>query len=101
MAKETTATTLKDYVRANSYARVPDEERQEEGWSSYKKGYEMRIVVKSQAEVRNLKRLLSEEKIKPGKPYRKAQQWVLPVYGKEAVTHLVKLKPRTNRPAIK
>ncbi len=93
--------TLKDYLRANSYARVPDEDRQDEGWSSYKKGYELRIVVKTQTDVKNVKRLLADAKIKPGKPYRKAQQWVLPVYGKESVSQLVKLKPRSSRPAIK
>jgi hypothetical protein len=98
MAKER---TLKEYIRENSYARVPDEDRQEEGWSSYKKGYEMRIVVKSQADVRNVKRLLTDVHIKAGKPYRKAQQWVLPVYGKDSVRQLVALKPRTSRPSLK
>ena len=86
--------TLADYIRANSYARVPDETRQEEGWSAYKKGYELRIVVKSQDELRQLRKLLQDASIKPGKAYRKAQQWVQPVYGKLAVKSLVALKAK-------
>ena len=90
----TTTPTLTQYLRANSYARVPDETRQEEGWSSYKKGYEMRIVVKSQDDLRKVRRLLQDASIKPGKAYRKAQQWVQPVYGKQAVNSLVALKAK-------
>ena len=33
-------TSLAEYVRANSYPRVPNETRQDEGWSAYKKGYD-------------------------------------------------------------
>ncbi len=86
--------TLTDYIRANSYARVPDETRQEEGWSAYKKGYELRIVVKTQDDLKHVRRLLQEANIKPGKAYRKAQQWVQPVYGKQAVNSLVALKTK-------
>lgn len=85
---------LVDYLRANSYARVPDETRQEEGWGSYKKGYELRIVVKSQDDVKKLRKLLQDSHIKPGKAYRKAQQWVQPVYGKQAVNQLTALKSK-------
>lgn len=86
--------TLADYVRANSYARVPDETRQEEGWTAYKKGYELRIVVKSSDDLKRVRRLLQDAHIKPGKAYRKAQQWVQPVYGKQAVNSLVALKTK-------
>lgn len=86
--------TLADYVRANSYARVPDETRQEEGWTAYKKGYELRIVVKSQEDLKRVRRLLQDARIKPGKAYRKAQQWVQPVYGKQPVNSLVALKSK-------
>jgi hypothetical protein len=92
MPKTATSPTLAQYVRENSYARLPDEARQEEGWSSYKKGYELRIVVKTQQDLRNVRRLLQDASFKPGKAYRKAQQWVVPVYGKEAVRSLNALK---------
>lgn len=85
---------LADYVRANSYARVPNTDRQDEGWTAYKKGYELRIVVKTQDDLKKLRRLLLEAGIQPGKAYRKAQQWVVPVYGKQAVNQLVALKSK-------
>ncbi len=86
--------TLSDYIRANSYARVPDETRQDEGWKEYKKGYELRIVVKTQEDLKRVRKLLQDARIKPGKAYRKAQQWVQPVYGKQAVNSLVALKTK-------
>lgn len=94
MATTVAAPTLAHYLRANSYARVPDETRQEEGWTSYKKGYELRIVVKTQDDLKKVRRLLLDAGIKPGKAYRKAQQWVQPVYGKPAVNTLVALKSK-------
>jgi hypothetical protein len=94
MATTAALTSLTDYLRANSYARVPNEDRQEEGWSSYKKGYELRIVVRTQDDVRKVRRMLQDAGIHPGKPFRKAQQWVQPVYGRQAVNALVALKSR-------
>lgn len=86
------AATIADYVRANSYARVPNTERQDEGWMAYKKGYELRIVVKTHDDLKQLRRLLLDAGIQPGKPFRKAKQWVVPVYGKQAVNQLIALK---------
>lgn len=93
-------TTLAEYVRANSYARVPNAERQDEGWNAYKKGYELRIVVKTQNDIRKVRRLLLEAGINPGKAFRKARQWVLPVYGKQAVKSLVGLKSKKRRVTV-
>ena len=90
-------TSLAEYVRANSYARVPNEVRQDEGWSAYKKGYELRIVVKTQTDSKQVRRLLKDASIKPGKPYRKAKQWVVPVYGKQSVNQLVALKSKKRK----
>jgi len=89
--------SIADYVRTNSYARVPNAERQDEGWAAYKKGYELRIVVKTQHELKQLRRLLLAAEIQPGKAFRKAQQWVVPVYGKAAVTELLKYKSKARR----
>ena len=95
MATSHTPSTLAEYLRANSYARVPNEERQEEeGWTWYKKGYELRIVVKTQEDIKRVRRLLNEAGINPGKPFRKSQQWVQPVYGREAVNSLVAIKKK-------
>lgn len=97
MASTNNASMLAEYLRANSYTRVPDEDRQEEGWSAYKKGYELRIVVKTQQDLRTVRRLLQDASIKPGKAYRKARQWVVPVYGKEAVRSLTALKSKKRK----
>ncbi len=88
------SSTLTDYLRANSYARVPSETRQEEGWGAYKKGHELRIVVKTPDDLKKVRRLLQDASIKPGKAYRKARQWVQPVYGKQAVNALIALKSK-------
>jgi hypothetical protein len=97
MAAPATPTLLAEYLRANSYARVPNQERREEGWSAYKKGYELRIVVKTQDDVKRVRRLLQDAGIHPGKPFRKAQQWVQPVYGRQAVNSLVAIKRKKRR----
>ena len=93
----TAPANLAEYLRANSYARVPNAARQEEGYESYKKGYELRIVVKSQLDLKKVQSLLRKQGITPGKAFRKAQQWVLPVYGKDAVKTLLKYKPRPRK----
>jgi hypothetical protein len=93
----TETATIADYVRSNSYARVPSTDRQDEGWVAYKKGYELRIVVKTQDDLKKLRRLLLDAGIQPGKAFRKAQQWVVPVYGKAPVTELMKYKPKARR----
>jgi hypothetical protein len=89
-----TAATLGEYIRANSYARVPNPERQDEGYDEYKKGYELRIVVRTQNDLKTVRRLLLDAGITPGKPFRKARQWVVPVYGRNAVGALLKYKPK-------
>ncbi len=86
--------TLAEYVRANSYARMPNPDRQDEGYEAYKKGYELRIVVRTQDDLRRVRRLLTDAGITPGKAFRKAQQWVVPVYGRSAVNELLKFKTR-------
>lgn len=51
----------------------------------YKKGYEVRFLVASKAEVRELRRCLAELGLKPGRPYAKESRWIVPVYGRRAV----------------
>jgi len=93
----TAVASLADYVRANSYARMPNPDRQDEGYEAYKKGYELRIVVRTQDDSRKLRRLLNEAGISPGKQFRKANQWVVPVYGRTAVSQLLKYKSKARK----
>jgi hypothetical protein len=49
----------------------------------YKKGYEIRFVARTPADLDRLRMLLAEAGMKAAKPYRKGRQIVQPVYGKK------------------
>lgn len=76
---------LKEIFTRNAYIRVPNEALRKELGEKYKKGYEVRFVAKTENEIEALRRLLVEAGFSPAKPFRKAQQIILPVYGKQAV----------------
>ncbi len=69
----------------NGCYRGPNEKRRERDGQAYKKGYEIRLTAASAAELRQLRRLLQAVGLSPGKPYRKARRFILPVYGRDAV----------------
>ena len=66
--------------------RRPDAARLEsESYDTYKKGFEVRFAAASPADLNQLRRLLSGAGLKPGRPYKKANRWIQPVYGRAAV----------------
>lgn len=67
------------------YMRVPDRRRREEEPVTYKKGYEIRFVTRSQKQLLLIRRLLRQVGLKPGKPFRKRDDWIQPVYGRQAL----------------
>ncbi len=74
----------------NGYVRVPDAERlSEEGAQRYKKGYEVRLVASSAEELRLIRRQLRAAGFEPGRPFRKAQQYRQPLYGREVVVRFL------------
>ncbi len=79
---------LARFFNRNAYCRKPDSSRQQEGYSQYKKGWEVRIILKDEDEVAIVTRLLWKVGLAPGKPFRKSRRWAVPVYGQEAVTSL-------------
>ena len=81
---------LRDVFRTNAHMRIPNRERREEEGSSYKKGYEVRLVVTTLREAAQIRRSLKEVGLKGGKPFKKAKQWVQPVYGQAAVEYFQK-----------
>lgn len=87
--------TLAEFVRGNSYTRVPSPKRMKEGRGSYKKGYEIRIIVKTWAESRLVRKLLRQDGISPGAAFRKAGRWAVPVYGLDDVLAVLKYKRRS------
>ena len=76
---------LAEFIQRNSYVRVPNTKRRRKEKTRYKKGWELRIVLKDEAEVKEARRLLKTAGIRPAKPFAKARQWVQPVYGKAAM----------------
>ncbi len=68
------------------YVRVPNAERHErDGHRRYKKGWEVRLIAVGEAEVELLERMAVRLNYVPGAPFRKAGQWVVPIYGLTAV----------------
>ncbi len=76
---------LAQLFQRNGYIRVPRDERRRELGPRYKKGWEVRLVLKSEEELEEARRLLEQAGLKPGSPFRKSKQWAQPVYGKKAV----------------
>ncbi len=83
---------LKEIFMHNAYIRVPNKERQKELGQKYKKGYEVRFAVKTEDEVEALSRLLREAGFSPARPFRKAKQIILPVYGEKAVACILAVR---------
>ncbi len=88
---------LAQFFRQSGYIRRPDVERREQlGYTRYKKGYEVRLVVRTQRELAQVRRLVRQAGFAPGKPFQKHHQLVQPVYGKAAVDYfLTLLRQRT------
>ena len=77
--------------------RCPDARRMREGWRSYKKGWEVRLIVRSYPEIDRLRAWLCEHALRPGAPYEKGLRLVQPVYGEDQVRTLGHLLPEVAR----
>jgi hypothetical protein len=76
---------LVEFFRRNGYMRVPNQALREDAPREYKKGYEIRLVARSQRELSTMRRLLRQVDLRPGKPFPKHNQWVQPVYGRDSM----------------
>ena len=72
---------------ASSIVRSGERKRLEEEGQTYKKGYEVRLVVSTLREAAQIRKSLKEVGLKGGKPFKKAKQWAQPVYGQAAVKY--------------
>lgn len=71
--------------------RTPNEDRLEEGYRSYKKGWEIRFTLRSKPEVSQLRLILQDAGLDAGSSYRKRERtWILPVYGRDQVTRFLR-----------
>ncbi len=84
-SKKASPKLLKEIFTRNAYIRVPNTLLRKELGQKYKKGYEVRFAVKTEDELESLRRLLQQAGFSPAKPFQKAKQIILPVYGKKAV----------------
>jgi hypothetical protein len=84
---------LRQIFARNGYIRVPRDERRREIGTRYKKGWEVRLILKSQEELDGARRLLEQVRLKPGKPFLKARRYAQPVYGRKAVELFIGGRP--------
>ncbi len=80
--------------RRNGYVRRLNPKRRAAEPGTYKKGDEVRLVAASAAELRAIRRLLRAAGFRPGRAFRKANQWRQPVYGREEVARFLALIKR-------
>lgn len=77
---------LRETYDRNGYVRRPDMDRRaEEGAQAYKKGWEVRLMAGSKAELEEVQRALKAVGLEPGAPFDKHAQTCQPVYGRDAV----------------
>ena len=73
------------FFNRNAYFRRPDRARQQGGHRAYRKGWEVRLVLKDEDEVGLVSSLIRQVGLNPGRAFRKGRKWIVPIYGKEAV----------------
>ena len=76
---------LKQFFQQYGYVRVANETRKEQQGRKYKKGYEVRLAVKTHSELAHIRQLLRQIGLKAGKPFQKHSRIVQPIYGQSAV----------------
>ncbi len=84
-ADESPEGLLRQAFRRSGYVRVVDKTLRKEMGQKYKKGYEVRLVVKTKRELTQIRQLLRQVGFKTGKPFEKHSRMVQPIYGKSAV----------------
>ena len=82
---------LAAYYRRNGYIRKINPVRRRAEGDDYKKGDEVRLVAESYQELLLIRRLLKRVDFRPGRPFRKANQWRLPLYGVRTVKRFLSL----------
>jgi len=84
-AGESAEALLRQAFRRSGYVRVVDKARRKEMGHKYKKGYEVRLVVKTRDELMRMRQLLRRVGFDPATSFLKHSRIVQPIYGKAAV----------------
>jgi hypothetical protein len=75
---------------AGGYLRMPDTERA--GDTSYRKGWEARLTADDEESLAFLREQIAKVGLTPGKAFKKHNKHVVPIYGREAVETLQRLR---------
>ena len=88
---------LSAFFRRNGYARFQKADRLEnEGYRTYKKGDEVRLIAEDPEELKQIRQLLLAAGFLPGNPFPKRNRWSQPLYGREAVQRFLLLIGETS-----
>lgn len=79
------ATRLRQRFHACGYVRSKDEGKAQDLAGKYRKGWEVRLVLRNDEDVQRTRRLIEQVGLKPGRPFLKSGRPVQPIYGKAAV----------------
>ena len=77
--------TVRDLFGRPGYVREPNGARRAAERARYKKGWEVRLIARDEDEVHAIERLAASLSYPPGAPFKKGQQYVVPIYGQQAV----------------
>lgn len=87
-ARESAVLTLGLYFSLYGYVRRPKRERlRDDGWSVYKKGWEVRFRTRRE-DVDFVRAVISRAGYEPKKPFLKRKRLIQPVYGADAVQEI-------------
>jgi hypothetical protein len=91
-SSQAAAKKLAECFRRNGYLRRQNKQRvKKEGHWEYKKGDELRFTANSKDELALIRRLLQQLRFQPGRPFVKDKQFRQPIYGRGAITELLRL----------
>ncbi len=88
---------IKTLAERAAYIRRPNPQRREKDGQKYKKGYEIRLPVNSDRELRQARNALSELGFSVGRPFQKQSQYVLSIYGRDQVARFIKFFSLSSR----
>lgn len=94
--QERLAPELVRLISRNAYLRQPNIARRKSEKARYRKGWELRLVLRDEAALAAAQRLVEDSGLKAGRPFIKHSRWVLPLYGRKTVD-LLKAHVRRRR----
>lgn len=84
----------------NGVLRTPNLARRAASPRSYKKGYELRFIATSKAELKRIQRLLREAGFPVATPFEKVNRLIQPVYGRDHVERFCEYLEEVGHPAL-